>query len=108
MDVMVQLSQLIPTAPPQKHDIEKLEVTKLSQGGFKVIVQGIAATGADIETIATQLGTYRCFVNPTVTKRTKAISDDRTKYTLETELRCPEEGGAQKPKGGAPSPSGSK
>jgi general secretion pathway protein L len=109
MDVMVQLSQLIPTAPPQKHDIEKLEVSKLSQGGFKVIVQGIASTGADIETIATQLATYRCFVNPTVTKRTKAISDDRMKYTLETELRCPEEGGGpQKPKGGAPSPSGSK
>lgn len=108
MDVMVQLSELIPTAS-MKHDIEKLEVSKLSQGGFKVILQGIAPNGADVATIESQLRTYRCFVNPTVTKKTKAISDDRQKYTLETDLRCPEEGGgATKPKGGAPSASGSK
>ena len=49
---------------------------------------------------------YRCFVNPTVTKKTKAIADDRQKYTLETELRCPEEGASAK-KSTSASPSGS-
>ena len=96
MDVLVQLSELIP-ADRMKHDVEKLEVTKLSAGGFKVIIQGIAPSGADVSTIESLLKGYRCFNAPTVTKKTKAISDDREKYTLETELRCPEEGGGQKP-----------
>ena len=107
MDVMVQLAELIPT-DKIKHDVEKLEINRLSQGGFKAIIQGIAPTGADVSNIESTLRTYRCFVNPTVTKKTKAISDDRQKYTLETELRCPEEGGATKPKTAAAAPSGGK
>ena len=108
MDVMVQLAETIPTEK-MKHDVEKLELTRLSQaGGFKVVISGIAPSGGDVQTIESLLGTYRCFNNPTVTKKTKAISDDRIKYTLETELRCPEEGGGAKTKGPNGAPSGGK
>jgi general secretion pathway protein L len=106
MDVLVQISELIPTSK-FKHDIEKLEVQRAVSGGSRVIISGIAPTGADVSTIEGNLKTYRCFVNPTVTKKTKAIADDRQKYTLETELRCPEEGAATK-KTAASAPSGSK
>jgi len=107
MDVLVQISELIPT-DKMKHDIEKLEVGRAVAGGSRVIISGIAPTGADVSTIEGNLKTYRCFVNPTVTKKTKAIADDRQKYTLETELRCSEEGsGAKKPAAGAAA-SGSK
>jgi general secretion pathway protein L len=109
MDVMVQLAELIPTTK-FKHDIDKLELVKQSNGGFRVTLQGIAPTGADVTTVESNLKAYRCFVNPTVTKKTKAISDDRQKYTLETELRCPEEGGGPKKPAGSSgaAPSGSK
>jgi general secretion pathway protein L len=95
MDVLVQISELIPTGT-MKHDIEKLDVSRQPSGGFKVTIQGVAPTGADVSTIESNLKAFRCFQNPTVTKKTKAIADDRQKYTLETELRCPEEGGGPK------------
>ncbi|MBL8718065.1 MAG: pilus assembly protein PilM [Myxococcales bacterium] len=98
MDALVQISELVPTGK-MKHDIEKLEVQRQPQGGFKVIINGIAPTGADVQTIEGNLKAFRCFNNPTVLKKAKAISDDRQKYTLETELRCPEEGGGQKKPG---------
>jgi general secretion pathway protein L len=106
MDVLVQISELIPTTK-FKHDIEKLELQRQVSGGAKVVINGIAPTGADVATIESNLKAYRCFVNPTVTKKTKAIADDRTKYTLETELRCPEEGGGPK-KPASPGGAGSK
>ncbi len=95
MDVLVQVSELIPSSK-FKHDIEKLELQRQVSGGARVIISGIAPTGADVSTIESNLKAYRCFVNPTVTKKTKAIADDRQKYTLETELRCPEEGAGAK------------
>ncbi|MBI2388989.1 MAG: pilus assembly protein PilM [Deltaproteobacteria bacterium] len=108
MDVLVQVSELIPT-DKIKHDIEKLDLQKVPSGGFRVSIQGIAPTGADVSTIEQNLKSYRCFVNPTVVKKTKAIADDRQKYTLETELRCPEEGsGPKKPAAGSPGAAGSK
>ncbi len=106
MDVLVQISELIPT-DKIKHDIEKLEVVRLPGGGSRVTIQGVAPTSADVTTIEQSLRAYRCFVNPTVVKKTKAIADDRQKYTLETELRCPEEGAAAK-KPASASPAGSK
>lgn len=106
MDVLVQVSELVPTSK-FKHDIEKLELSRIPAGGFRVTIQGIAPTGADVATVEGNLKAFRCFVNPTVVKKTKAIADDRQKYTLETELRCPEEGGGAK-KPGSPSPAGSK
>ena len=95
MDVLIQVSELVPTTK-FKHDIEKLELQRQVSGGARVIISGIAPTGGDVSTIEGNLKAYRCFVNPTVTKKTKAISDDRQKYTLETELRCPEEGASTK------------
>jgi general secretion pathway protein L len=109
MDVLVQISELIPT-DKMKHDIEKLEMQKASSGGFRVQISGVAPTVSDVTNIESLLKNYRCFQNPTVTKKTKAIADDRQKYTLEIELRCPEEGGgaAKKTTGSGASPAGSK
>jgi len=107
MDVLVQIAELVPT-DKMKHDIEKLDMQKMPAGGFRVTLQGIAPTGADVATIEQNLKAFRCFVNPTVVKKTKAIADDRQKYTLETELRCPEEGGGAKKPGTAPGTAGSK
>jgi general secretion pathway protein L len=100
MDVLVQISELIPA--DIKHDVEKLELTRLPGGGARVTIQGIAPTAADVTKVETALGGFRCFVKPTVVKKTKAIADDRQKYTLETELRCPEEGAGQKKPAAAP------
>ena len=107
MDVLVQVSELIPTSK-FKHDIEKLEVQRAVSGASRVIISGIAPTGADVSTIEGNLKGYRCFVNPNVTKKTKAIADDRQKYTLETDLKCPEEGGGPKKTTASGAPSGSK
>lgn len=113
MDVMVEISELIPTMK-MKHDIEKLEVSRQAGGGFKVVLQGVAPTVADVNTIGSVLKTYRCFNNANIPKMVKSISSDAQKYTFEAELRCPEEGGGQK-KGGtttagsaAPSAAGGK
>lgn len=105
MDVLVQVSELIPTVK-MKHDIEKLEVARQTGGGFKVTLQGIAPTVADVNTIESVLKMYRCFNNASIPRKTKAISSDAQKYTFEAELRCPEEGGGpKKPAAGAPSAS---
>ncbi len=106
MDVMVELSELIPTTK-MKHDIEKLEVTRQGNGAFRVMLQGIAPTVADVNTIEAALKTYRCFNNASIPKKTKAISDDRQKYTFEAELRCPEEGGGAKKSATSASPASS-
>ena len=105
MDVLVEVSELIPTGK-MKHDIEKLEVARQTGGGFKVTLQGIAPTVADVNTIESVLKTYRCFNNASIPRKTKAISQDAQKYTFEAELRCPEEGGGPK-KTGAPASSAS-
>jgi general secretion pathway protein L len=95
MDVMVQISELIPTGK-MKHDIEKLEVSRQAGGGFKVSLQGIAPTVADVNTIEASLKTYRCFNNASIPKKVKAVNSENQKYTFEAELRCPEEGGGPK------------
>lgn len=102
-DVMVKLSEHIPSS--MVHDIEELDVQK-----NHVIVHGVVGTVAETETIRTNLKTERCFSEPKITRTSQMVSENRQKYVLEFDLKCPEDqkGGEKKAgAGAAPSPSAS-
>jgi general secretion pathway protein L len=90
-DVMVKLSEQIPESIT--HDIEELDIQK-----NHVVVHGIVSTVADAETIRTNLKNERCFSEPKITRTTQMVGDNRQKYVLEFELKCPEDqkGGEKK------------
>lgn len=90
-DVMVKLSEEIPQS--MTHDIEELDVQK-----NHVIVHGIVGTVADTETIRTNLKNDRCFSEPKITRTTQMVGENRQKYVLEFDLKCPEDqkGGEKK------------
>lgn len=86
-DVMVKLSEQIPESI--SHDIEELDVQK-----NHVVVHGIAPTVADTETIRNNLKNERCFSDPKITRTSQMVGENRQKYALEFDLKCPED---QKP-----------
>jgi general secretion pathway protein L len=88
-DVMVQLSEAIPMSVV--HDIEELDVDR---GHVKV--NGIAGSTADTQTISSKMAENRCVSGAKVAKVSQVIGNDRQKYTLEFELKCPEDVGAKK------------
>jgi general secretion pathway protein L len=88
-DVMVKLSEQIPQS--MTHDIEELDIQK-----NHVVVHGIVATVADAQTIRTNMATERCFSDPKITRTTAMVGESRQKYSLEFDLKCPED---QKGKG---------
>lgn len=90
-DVMVKLSEQIPES--MTHDIEELDVQK-----NHVIVHGIVNTVAETETIRTNLKGERCFSEPKITRTTQMVGENRQKYVLEFDLKCPEDqkGGEKK------------
>jgi general secretion pathway protein L len=83
-DVMVKLSEQIP--PSMTHDIEELDVQK-----NHVIVHGIVGTLADTEQIRTNMKSERCFFDPKITRTTQMVGENRQKYVLEFDLKCPED-----------------
>ncbi len=83
-DVMVKLSEQIPQS--MTHDIEELDVQK-----NHVIVHGIVSTVADTETIRTNLKSERCFTEPKITRTTQMVGENRQKYVMEFDLKCPED-----------------
>jgi len=83
-DVMVKLSEQIP--PSMTHDIEELDVQK-----NHVIVHGIVSTMADTEQIRTNMKSERCFSDPKITRTTQMVGENRQKYVLEFDLKCPED-----------------
>ncbi len=95
-DVMVKLSEQIPES--MTHDIEELDVQK-----NHVIVHGIVNTVAETETIRTNLKSERCFSEPKITRTTQMVGENRQKYVLEFDLKCPEDqkGGEKKSATGA-------
>ncbi len=98
-DVMVKLSEHIPQS--MVHDIEELDIQK-----NHVVVHGIVPTVADSEQIKTNLKTERCFTEPKITRTTKMVGEDRQKYMLEFDIKCPEDQkGTQKSAGAAASAS---
>lgn len=91
-DVMVKLSELIPTS--MTHDIEELDVQK-----GHVIVHGVVGTIPDAQAIRASVANERCFSDAKITRTNAQVGGTSQKYVLEFDIKCPEDqkGGA-KPK----------
>jgi general secretion pathway protein L len=98
-DVMVQIAQAVPEN--LAHDIEELDV----QRGHAT-VHGIVPTIPDAQQIATQLKTLRCFQEVKITRTNQVVGEERQKYVMEFDLKCPAEG-KEKSAAGAPAPASS-
>ncbi len=83
-DVMVQLSQAIPSS--MKHDVDELDVQK-----GHVTVRGVVGSIPEAQSIAASLGDVRCMEDVRIKSTTQAVGGDRQKYLMEFELRCPED-----------------
>jgi len=88
-DVMVKLSEDIPQS--MIHDIEELDVQK-----GHAVIHGVVGTIPDAQAIATSLRAERCFSDVKITRTNQMVGQDRQKYVLEFDVKCPEDG-----KGGA-------
>jgi general secretion pathway protein L len=98
-DVMVQIAQAVPENIT--HDIEELDV----QRGH-VTVHGIVPTIPDSQQIATQLKNVHCFQEVKITRTNQVVGEERQKYVMELDVKCPVEG-KEKPGAGAPAASAS-
>ena len=95
-DVMVRLSQAIPTTI--KHDIEELDLQK-----GHVVVRGIAGSIPDSQAIAAAVSEFPCMSDAKIKSTNQQVGSDRQKYALEFDLKCPEDVHAvPKKKGEAP------
>ncbi len=103
-DVMVKLSEMIPTT--MTHDIEELDIQKAH-----VIVHGVVGSIPDAQAIKTSVSNDPCFSDAKITRTTAQVGGDRQKYVLEFDIKCPEDQkGAKKasaPTGSSPAPSAS-
>ncbi|WP_394838267.1 pilus assembly protein PilM [Pendulispora rubella] len=92
-DVMVRLSEAIPSS--MTHDIEDLDLTK-----GHVSIHGLVGSSNDAQSIATSLRSEPCFSDVQIKRIDQAIGkEERKKYVLEFDLKCPEDqkGGGKKP-----------
>jgi general secretion pathway protein L len=100
-DVMVKLSEDIPQS--MVHDIEELDVQK-----GHVVVHGIVGSIPDAESIKTSLKAERCFQDVKITRTTSVVGkEDRQKYVLEFDEKCPEDVKGQKKREGMAAPASS-
>jgi general secretion pathway protein L len=83
-DVMVKISEAIPQS--MTHDIDELDIQKAH-----VVLHGIVGTIPDAESIKTSLQSEKCFDGVKLTGTTKVVNGDRQKYTMEFDLKCPED-----------------
>lgn len=83
-DVIVEISKAVPTTVT--HDIEEFD---MQRGHVKVL--GVVGSANEAQNIATELGKHRCFQSPKIAKITQAVNSDRQKYTLEFDVKCPDE-----------------
>jgi general secretion pathway protein L len=83
-DVMVRISEHIPQS--MTHDIEELDVQK-----GHVVIHGVVGTIAEAQSIATSLGMEKCFSNVQMSRINQVVGGERQKYTLELDLKCPED-----------------
>ena len=88
-DVMVELSEAVPMSVV--HDVEELDVDR-----GHVRINGIAGTTADTQNIQSKMAENRCVSEAKIAKVSQVVGGDRQKYTLEFELKCPEDVGAKK------------
>lgn len=90
-DVMVRLSEHIPQS--MTHDIEELDVQK-----GHVVVHGVAGSTADAKSIEASLKNEKCFSDVKVTRTNQVVGGERQKYSLEFDIKCPEDVKATKKK----------
>lgn len=86
-DVLAKLTDVIPQSAA--HDIEELDVQK-----GHVRVNGVVASVNDAQAIAASLKGDKddsCFSDVKITRTTQVIGQDRQKYVLEFDLKCPED-----------------
>ena len=86
-DVLARLTEVIPQSAA--HDIEELDVQK-----GHVRVNGVVASVNDAQAIAASLKGDKddsCFSDVKITRTTQVIGQDRQKYVLEFDLKCPED-----------------
>ena len=81
-DVVGTLSSRINTSI--RHDVDQLDVR-----GEHVQIQGIVDTLADRDRVVASLGNYPCFPEVRPGRVTVNPGDNRQKYTLDIEFRCP-------------------
>lgn len=93
-DVMVQLANAVPEE--MDHDVEELDVQR-----GKVTIHGIVPTIPDAQEVAAGLRKYRCFQDVKIVRTNQVVGDNRQKYLLEAELRCPVEKKAANESNGA-------
>lgn len=92
-DVMVKISDLIP--PSMVHDIEELDIQK-----GHVVLHGIVGSIPDAQQIKTNVSNEKCFSDAKITRTNQVVGDNRQKYVLEFDIKCPEDqkgGAAKKP-----------
>ncbi len=99
-DLLVQLSQAVPDNIT--HDIEDLDI----QRGH-VTVHGIVPSIPDAQQIATQLKTVRCFQDVKIVRTNQELGSDRQKYSMELDIKCPNEGKDKPATAQSPAPSSS-
>lgn len=84
----VVLSEAIPTE--LTHDVEEFDLAK-----GKLSLRGIVGSAEDAQKVSKALGEHRCVEEPNVTKITQVVNSDKERYTLEAEVRCPEDQGGK-------------
>jgi general secretion pathway protein L len=88
-DVIVELSNAIPMSVT--HDIEEFAVDR---GHVKV--NGIVPATLDAQNLATQMAKNRCVTDSKIAKVSQVVNDNRQKYVLEFDVKCPEDVAAKK------------
>jgi len=84
-DVLVRFAEVVPSSV--KHDIESVDLAK-----GHVRLSGMVPTVSDAQAIAKNLADAEpCFQNVKVTGTNQVVGQDRQKYVMEFELRCPED-----------------
>jgi hypothetical protein len=99
-DVLGVLSQRITEAV--RHDVEQLDIR-----GEHVQMQGVVSTLADRDKVVEWLGAYPCFPEVRPGRVTTTPGDNRQKYTLDIEFRCPGASAGQSRAGAAGATGGS-
>ena len=92
-DVIVELSDAVPMSVT--HDVEEFDVDRTH-----VKVNGIVPKTEDAQNLASKMAENRCVSDSKIAKVSQVVSptpgDNRQKYVLEFELKCPEDAGPKK------------
>lgn len=88
-DLMIEISKAVP--PDVTHDIEELDYQK-----GKATIHGIVPSIPDAQQIASTLGSVKCFENVKIVRTNQVVNENRQKYVLEFDVKCPVPGSDKK------------